>query len=426
MSRSDVRPFVWLTIALVAPACQSGPSRDCSVVNRVPVTDLVDPDHQPDTVPVLRLKPADALAARTPTSEVMTASATEGKKPFNVLVLSGGGAYGAYTAGVLAGWSESGTRPEFDVVTGVSTGALVATLAFLGPQWDPALKRFYTSVTDKDVFIRNSYLSALFSDSFRDSEPLGNLIQWIVDEKILAAIAAEHAKGRRLYVGTTHLDARRLVVWDMGEIASRGRPEDLTLFRKVLLASASIPGFFPPVPIDVQIDGQPAEELHVDGGVTASLFFRSPQVAPDQLRRLGERPLDGSNVYIIVAGKLYADPGCVERRLLPIAADSISALLYSQSRGDLFQLYALSLATGMNYRMTSIPADLDLPRDATSFDPKVMGWLFEQGLERAKSGKLWRTTPPGTEVGEEVPIRGGTQLQSAANRGRILPKSSER
>jgi hypothetical protein len=203
----------------------------------------------------------------------------------------------------------------------------------------------------------------------------------------------------------------------MGEIASRGRPEDLALFRKVLLASASIPGFFPPVPIDVVIDGKPAEELHVDGGVTASLFFRSPHVAADQLKGLGDRPLEGSNLYIVVAGKLYADPGCVERRLLPIATDSISALLYSQCRGDLFQVYALALATGMNYRMTSIPMDLDVPRDATSFDPKVMGWLYEQGRERAKSDHLWRTTPPGTEPGEEIPIRGGTQLQS-------LPKVS--
>ena len=411
MSRLDVRLLVWLTVALAVPACQS-PPRQCNAVNKVPATQLVDPTRGPDTVPVLDVKVCEALAARTRDSGVVQASATGEQKPFNVLVLSGGGSYGAYSAGVLAGWTETGTRPSFDVVTGVSTGALVATLAFLGPDWDPALKRFYTSVTDKDVFARNSYLAALFSDSFRESKPLAKLIEWIVDEKILKQIAAEHAKGRRLYVGTTHLDARRLVVWDMGEIASRGRPEDLALFRKVLLASASIPGFFPPVPIQVQIDGKPAEELHVDGGVTASLFFRSPHVSSRQLRRLGDRPLDGSNVYIVVAGKLYADPGCVERRLLPIAADSISALLYSQSRGDLFQLYALALATGMNYRMTSIPMDLDVPQDATSFDPKVMSRLYEQGRQQAKSDKLWRTTPPGAEPGEEVPIRGGTQLHS--------------
>jgi predicted acylesterase/phospholipase RssA len=424
MFRQDVRVLIWLTLAATVPACQSPPARQCNLAERVPVTDLVDPTRGVDTVPVLDVKVCDALAARTNTSQVIPVSATAGRKPFNVLVLSGGGAYGAYSAGVLAGWTETGTRPQFDVVTGVSTGALVATLAFLGPDQDAALKRFYTSVSDKDVFARNTYLAALFSDSFRDSKPLANLIEWIVDKKIMAAIAAEHAKGRRLYVGTTHLDARRLVVWDMGEIATRGRPQDLALFRQVLLASASIPGFFPPVPIQVDIDGKPAEELHVDGGVTASLFFRSPHVAADQLKRLGDRPLEASNLYIVVAGKLYADPGCVERRLLPIATDSISALLYSQGRGDLFQLYALALATGMNYRMTSIPMDLDVPRDATSFDPKVMGWLYEQGRQQANSGRLWRTTPPGTEPGEEIPIRGGIQLQSAPKAGHEKPVST--
>src|SRR5262245_29045550 len=225
MSRLDVRRPIWLLLVLVVPACQLPPGRECGLVNKVPVTELVDPGRGADTVPVLDVKVCEALAAQTQPGPVVPVSATSNKKPFNVLVLSGGGAYGAYSAGVLAGWTESGTRPEFDVVTGVSTGALVATLAFLGPDWDPALKRFYTSVTDKDVFIRNSYLAALFSDSFRESKPLAKLIEWIVDEKILKLIAIEHAKGRRLYVGTTHLDARRLVVWDMGEIASRGRPE---------------------------------------------------------------------------------------------------------------------------------------------------------------------------------------------------------
>jgi predicted acylesterase/phospholipase RssA len=412
MARLDVRRTTLLVLVLAIPACQTTPERQCNLVNRVSVTDLLDPHVTAATVPVLDVKVCESLAAHTQGSGLTPVAATAGKKPFNVLVLSGGGAYGAYSAGVLAGWSETGTRPDFDVVTGVSTGALVATLAFLGPEHDPYLKRFYTKVTDKDVYARKSDLFALFSDSFRESKPLARLIEAVVTPELLKDVAGEHAKGRRLYVGTTHLDARRLVVWDMGEIATRGRPEDLALFRKVLLASASIPGFFPPVPINVTVDGHPVEELHVDGGVTASLFFRPPQVPADKAQRLGSRPLEGSNVYIIVAGKLYADPGCVERRLLPIAADSISALLYSQCRGDLFQLYALALATGMNYRMTAIPMELDVPRDATSFDPKVMGWLYEVGREHARSGRPWRTTPPGTEPGEEVPVRGGTQLES--------------
>jgi predicted acylesterase/phospholipase RssA len=417
MARTDVRTIVFCSFLFAGvPACQSPPPRQCDAARAAAVSELVDPALTKDTIPVLDVKLCESLAAHTQGGAAIPVAVSSARQPFNVLVLSGGGAYGAFSAGVLAGWTESGTRPSFDVVTGVSTGALVATLAFLGPEYDPFLKRFYTTVTDKDVYARKSDIAALFSDSFRESKPLAKLIDAVVDSKLLKAIAAEHAKGRRLYVGTTHLDARRLVVWDMGEIAARGTPLNLGLFRQVLLASASIPGFFPPVPIHVEVDGKPSEELHVDGGVTASVFFRPPHVPRERFRQLGDRPLEGSNVYIVVAGKLYADPGCVERRLLPIAADSISALLYSKTRGDLFQLYALALATGMNYRMTAIPPDLDVPRDATSFDPAVMTWLYEVGRQQAKAGNEWRATPPGTQPGEEVPVRGGVRLATSPSR----------
>jgi hypothetical protein len=416
MPRVDLRAiFVIIALACGVPACSSGPGRQCNAVGPTPVTELVDPSLPNDTVPLLDVKLCESLALRTQSATIpVSLKSNPADRQFNTLVLSGGGAYGAYSAGVLAGWTETGTRPTFDVVTGISTGALVATLAFLGPERDPDLKRFYTTIRDQDIYARKSDIRALFSDSFRESEPLAKLIEAVVDAKLLKDIAAEHAKGRRLYVGTTHLDARRLVVWDMGEIAKRGTPADLTLFRRVLLASASVPGYFPPVPIDVEVDGKPSEELHVDGGVTASLFFRPPQVSRTEMHRLGERPLEGSNVYIIVAGKFYADPGCVERRLIPIAANSITALLYSKCRADLFQLYALALSTGMNYRVTALPANLDAPRDASTFDPATMTSLYNVGREQAVSGKLWRNSPPGTQPGEEVPVRGGTKLSTSS------------
>lgn len=367
-----------------------------------PVTGLVDREAQADSAPVLDAHAAVPAAAVPPPPD--------GHRPFNILVLSAGGAYGAYSAGVLAGWSEAGTRPQFDVVTGVSTGALVATLAFLGPERDPELKRFYTQITERDVFARRPQVSALVSDALADSRPLERLIDQAVDVELLRQIACEHRKGRRLYVGTTHLDSRRMVVWDMGEIAARGRPEDLTLFRKVLLASASLPGLLPPVAIPVEVDGKKYEELHVDGGVTASLFFRPPQVPREELAKLGDKPLAGSNVYVIVAGKLYPDPEPVEPRFLSIVGSSVSALLHAQTRGDLYEVYTLALTTGMNYKVASIPEWVRVPASSTTFESAAMNRLYADGRRLAASPELWRTTPPGTRPGEQVPVRGGVHL----------------
>jgi predicted acylesterase/phospholipase RssA len=405
-----IRPRLlpWAILAAALAGCQAAPRGACQTNNRLPVTELVDRERVDDAVPLVDVALCEALAAR------VNHSANPADAParcFNVLVLSGGGAYGAYPAGILCGWAEAGTRPSFDVVTGVSTGALVATLAFLGPARDPDLRRFYTTVTNKDVFAeRRPEIAGVLGESLADSAPLERLINSVADERLLAEVAAEHAKGRRLYVGTTHLDSRRLVVWDMGAIATRGGPVYLGLFRKVLLASASIPGFFPPVRVPVEVDGQAYEELHVDGGVTAALFFRPPVVKPDQVPPASEHPLAGSNVYIIVAGKLFADPGCVSRRFTSIAANSISALLYAQTRGDLFQLFALCLAGRMKYNLTGIPAGAPAPADSTTFDPAEMTRLFEYGRQSARAGSPWRSNPPGLAQGEQVPVRSDVLL----------------
>jgi predicted acylesterase/phospholipase RssA len=389
-------------VAVSLIGCRGFGSRGNSCPSPTPITGLVDRECPANTVPV--------LDTQTVVPPAVATAEPLGHRPFNILVLSAGGAYGAYPAGVLAGWSEAGTRPQFDVVTGVSTGALVATLAFLGPERDAELKRFYTQVTDRDVFARRPQLSILLTDALADSRPLERQIEQAVDADLLRQIAAEHARGRRLYVGTTHLDARRLVVWDMGEIASRGRPDDLTLFRKILLASASLPGLLPPVAIPVEVEGKKYEEMHVDGGVTASLFFRPPHVPPTERARLGDKPLAGSNVYVIVAGKLFADPEAVQPRFLSIVGSSVSALLHAQTRGDLYEVYALAVATGMNYQLAAVPAGARMPSSSTSFDPAAMNRLYEAGRRQAASPDLWRNTPPGTQPGEQVPVRGGVHL----------------
>ena len=184
------------------------------------------------------------------------------------LVISGGGGDGAYGAGLLAGWTLSGTRPQFEVVTGISTGALTAPYAFLGPKYDGRLKEIYTTISEKDVLRSSGPLGALFGASLTDNSPLKALVAKHVTADLVDLIGAENAKGRKLLVGTTNLDAQRPVVWDMTAIAASGNPDRVQLFRDVLVASAAIPGVFPPQLIRVQADGKSYEELHVDGGTT--------------------------------------------------------------------------------------------------------------------------------------------------------------
>jgi hypothetical protein len=330
----------------------------------------------------------------------------------NVLVLSGGGSYGAYSAGVLYGWTKAGTRPTFDVVTGVSTGALIAPLAFIGPDYDEPLRKVYTSLRSNDIFrIRKTVRTLLLAtDSLADNTPLSHIIEEYITPEVLRRVAEGHAAGRRLYVGTTELESRRPVYWDMGQIACRGTPEALQLFRHILLASSAIPGFFPPVRIPVTVDGQPLEELHTDGSVSNALFFRPPFVPPDCRADPNSHCLYGSNVYILVAGKLYVDPGRVPPRALSIASNSASALIYAETRGDLLRLYTACLLTGMDYHIGAIAPDVQVPFASTDFNPEQMSHLFDCGVRWAASGPPWRTTPPGLEPGEGAFLRAGTAL----------------
>jgi len=183
------------------------------------------------------------------------------------LAISGGGANGAFGAGFLNGWTASGMRPKFKIVTGISTGALIAPMAFLGLQYDIKLEKYYTTVSTKNIMNVQGWLgimSILTGESYASTRPLQHLIAELVDDNVLKEIAKEYANGRRLYIGTTNLDTQRFVVWDMGAIAASGCPGSLKLFRKVMLASASIPGAFPPVYFDVELNGRKYDEMHVD------------------------------------------------------------------------------------------------------------------------------------------------------------------
>lgn len=317
----------------------------------------------------------------------------KGKRPVvNFLALSGGGSDGAFGAGVLGGWTASGTRPEFDIVTGVSTGALTAPFAFLGPRYDAALKDVFTQSDTKDIAVAHPVRGLLGGDSLASNAPLARVVAHYVDEAFLQEVAAEHRKGRRLLIGTTNLDAERPVIWDMGQIASSGRPEALELFRTVLLSSAAIPAVFPPGFIKVAADGAFYEEMHVDGGATREVFLVPTQFMAKTIdRRLGINPI--RRAYIIRNGRVSPEYKAVKPRTLSIAGRAVSSLIKSQGVGDLNELYLFAKKNSIDYNLAYIPGDFH-DTSTQAFDPVYMTKLYDVGFDLAKAGYPWKKTPP--------------------------------
>jgi hypothetical protein len=329
--------------------------------------------------------------------------------PRNILALSGGGMYGAFGVGVLNGWSDAGTRPTFDVITGVSVGALAGTYLFLGPEYDPQLKRLFTTVSDRDIFRRRGPLAPLRFDSIVSSAPLKRLIDDQISPEILARVAEEHAAGRRLYMGTTNLDTRRLVVWDMGAIAARG---DLCLYRNIVLASASIPGFFPPVRIEIEVNGRTYVEMHIDGGASAQVFVHRSMLDVDEAegprRAKVCRP---TTIWVVAQGKLYADPACSGGRALEIGLGATTSLIYAQTRNDIRRIATLASCTGAEFRMIALPQDFPVGKTEQLFDATTMSKLFDIGYTLGKSGpKAWRSTMPELDDDEQPAPRTGTRF----------------
>ena len=310
----------------------------------------------------------------------------------SLLSISGGGSNGAFGAGLLVGWSDAGNRPEFEVVTGVSAGALTAPFVFLGPQYDPDLKEVFTTISTRDVLRKRGLGGILGGTAAADSGPLLRLISKYVDEAFVDEIAREHKRGRRLYIGTTNLEAQRPVIWDMGEIAASVVPNRVDLFRKVLLASASIPGAFPPVKIRVTVNGETYDEVHVDGGTTKHLFLYPTRMSLSNIsKNFGYSPR--RRMYVIRNGKLTPEWQKVEPKTLKIASRAISTVTKFQGKGDIVQLYGLSRRDKIDFNLASIPAAFDVPAKEP-FDQAQMSALFDVGYEAARRGYRWMKAPP--------------------------------
>jgi hypothetical protein len=316
------------------------------------------------------------------------ALAAEAKLPLaNFLAISGGGDNGAFGSGLLVGWTEAGDRPEFQVVTGVSTGSLIAPFAFLGPNYDGPLREVYTTISADDIFSERGIIGAMFDDAMADTTPLWDLISKYVDDRMMAAIAREYQKGRLLLIGSTDLDAQRANIWNIGAIAASGHPDALDLFRKILRASSAVPGLFQPVLIDVELDGKAHQELHVDGGAIAQMFLYPPNIDIESIAHRERK------AYLIHNAREDPEWADVERRTLSIAGRAISTMIHSSGMNDVLRIYFVTQRDGVDYNLAYIGSDFSAPR-AGDFDKAYMNALFDYAYEQARRGYPWRKAPP--------------------------------
>lgn len=307
----------------------------------------------------------------------------------NYLAISGGGANGAYGAGVLVGWSETGTRPQFAMVTGVSTGALTAPFAYLGPGYDDQLMQVYTTLDSASIFRLRNVFRILRSDSLTDVTPLKKVLERYITDELVAKIAAEYRTGRSLQIATTNLDAERPVIWSLGRIAASGHKDATELIRKIMLASASVPGLFPPVYIKVEgTDGKTYDEMHVDGGASSQIFLYPSYLDwPLMLRKLEVK--GQPKAYLIRNSYIEADYEPVQPRLRPILGKSMSSLIRNQGMGDVYRIFTLAQRDGIDLKLTWIPRNSVDVKSDEAFDPEYMSALFDYGYRRASEGKAW-------------------------------------
>jgi predicted acylesterase/phospholipase RssA len=315
--------------------------------------------------------------------------------PAVYLAISGGGDNGAYTAGLLNGWTAAGTRPEFKLVTGISTGALIAPFAFLGPKYDATLKEVYTTISPKDVLVPRSLLEGFLSDAMADNAPLWSPTRKSVTESLLKEIAAEYAKGRFLLIATADLDARRPIIWDMGKIASYGGPGATDLFVSIMIASASIPGSFPPTMIDVEVHGKRYQEMHVDGGTMAQVFAYPAAIRVKDLATAAGVTRE-RRLCVIRNARLDPDWAHVERKTMSIAGRAVASLIHTQGIGDLYRIYATAQRDGVDFNLTFIPSTFNVPH-REEFDNEYMRNLYDTDYDLAVKGMRWVKVPPGFE-----------------------------
>lgn len=383
-----VSTTILLTACTALPRLEAVPAEltEQAVIEGVPNV-RIWPDQ--DLTPLLRSILVNR--EREVTALRMVNLPTDHLPPASLLAISGGGDAGSYCSGVLSGWTARGDRPVFKVVTGVSVGALIAPFAFLGSNYDDVVRTVATTAVAEDFVQERGTFVGLLSDGMGSTEPMAKLVSRYLTTDVLRAVAAEYSKGRLLFIATTDLDAGRQVVWNMGEIASSPALNALDLFRKIMVASASIPGVMSPVLIDVVVNGKHYQEMHVDGGIVAQVFL-SPVAFLNQLQLATGQERE-THIYIVRNGRLQPDWSNTQRRTLDIGNRAILALVEAQGVHDVYRLYETAMEDHADFNVAYIGAEFEYPH-SREFDSQYMKKLYDYGFNQAFSGSEWRKAPP--------------------------------
>jgi patatin-like phospholipase len=390
MKISLTKIHIIFAFIIFTTACSTAPERELSsVIPSYVMLPNGDKPLSPGTKSIVQQELHNALVERVITKN----------KPLQVLQLSGGGQNGAFGAGFLKGWSEAGTRPEFDIVTGVSTGTLISTFAFLGtPEDDAQLHEIWTGITKDNIYIDGGIGRLLTGgDSLYDSKPLKALLKRVITKDVIDRVAAEYDKGRRLLVSTTNLDYEQTWVWDLTALAKHGGEEALEIYIKALIASASPPILFPPVEIKGSLfaDGGTKHNLLLVGltGNKESLY----QNMADDYNK--DRSL--GNIYTILHHKAHHQREPVREDIKQLIARS-SGIMLSTSTGDtILRSYFITKLQGANFNLVHIPDDLEIDQNVLEFNPETMLRMYESGRAIAKAPQPWKHKPQST--GEIAP-----------------------
>lgn len=390
---------IWLTLILCSAILTAG----CANIKRNPV-----PEDQMNEAQVLNTKGLRTFGGELDQEfqedlrlSVIQEFEAYGKRPDykvdnSILLLSGGGAYGAFGAGFLNGWSSTGTRPQFKVVTGISTGALIAPVAFVGSKYDDVLKTLYTGVSTEDV-AKVRGIATLWSDSLADPSPLLGILETYINETFIKEVARAHNEGRRLYLGTTNLDAQRLVIWNMGLLANIDDPRVPDLFRKIMIASSSIPIVFPPVMIEVESGGEIYDEMHVDGGVITQVFFHMAIVDIEEIKsefKDKAKRAEKGKIYIIRNGTVLPVANQIDRSIMDITERSLSTMIKASAINDLRRIYSLAERENLDFNYIGIPGDFEFTAEE-AFDRLEMIDLYYLGYKIGASNDRWKKKVPG-------------------------------